>query len=279
MIQLTQLGFHYNAKTRVFKGLNLDISEGRCVGVLGANGVGKTTLLKLISGLAQPSEGDIKVLGMTPRERSTALYQQLFLVPEEIDLPPISGSAFLKQFSVFYPHFDMALCQSMLSKFDVDASKVLTEMSLGQKKKFMVAVALSSGCKLILMDEPTNGLDIPSKARFRDIVVAHQADDQTVLICTHQVKDLEAIIDSVVLMNDSSAHWFDLGELPNKISQVVGSTNGAEALHTETRLGSQVSLVSGASSQPTDIDLELLFNTFHNNYGGLMSAINEDISR
>lgn len=279
MIQLQQLGFHYNAKTRVFKGLNLDISEGRCVGVLGANGVGKTTLLKLISGLAQPSEGDIKVLGLTPRERSTALYQNIFLVPEEIDLPPISGSAFLTQFSVFYPKFDMALCQSMLGKFDVDASKVLTEMSLGQKKKFMVAVALSSGCQLILMDEPTNGLDIPSKARFRDIVVAHQADDQTVLICTHQVKDLETIIDSVVLMNNSSAHWLDLGELPNKISQVVGSTHNAEALHTETRLGSPLSLIQGRSDQPTDIDLELLFNTFHNNYDGLMSAIHEDISR
>lgn len=279
MIHLQQLGFKYNAKTEVFKGLNLDIAEGRCVGVLGANGVGKTTLLKLISGLSKPSEGDIKVLGHRPRDRSPTLYQNLFLVPEEIDLPAISGSAFLKQFSVFYPKFDMAQCQAMLAKFDVDGSKTLTEMSLGQKKKFMVAFALSSGCQLILMDEPTNGLDIPSKAMFRDTVVAHQGDDQTILICTHQVKDLETIIDSVVLMNNNSAHWLDLGELPNKISQVVGAAHSGEALHSETRLGNQLSLIQGRSPQPTDIDLELLFNTFHNNYDGLMSAIHKDISQ
>jgi len=276
MIQLNELGFDYGAKSPVFQGLTLNIPAGRSVGVLGANGVGKTTLIKIISGMLTPTQGSANVLNFTPRKREIALYQNLYVVPEESELPPITGRRYIKQFSVFYPNFDQTRCEMLLNKFDVDADKKLTAMSLGQKKKFSVAFALSSGCQLILMDEPTNGLDIPSKALFRDIVIEHQTEDQTLLICTHQVRDLESIIDSVVMMNEQKAHWFDLGELPNKLSQVFGPVDESTVLHSELRMGGSISLVEGGLPQPTDIDLELLFNTFHNNYQGLMTVVNKD---
>ncbi|WP_320825595.1 ABC transporter ATP-binding protein [Reinekea sp.] len=276
MIQLTNLGFEYGAKAAVFNGLSLTIPAGRSVGILGANGVGKTTLIKLLSGLISPTEGEVSVLEFNPRRRETALYQDLYLVPEESQLPAISALAYIKRFSVFYPKFDHPQCTQLLAKFSVDGSKKLTALSLGQKKKFIIAFALSTGARVILMDEPTNGLDIPSKALFRDTVIAHQTEEQTLLICTHQVRDLESIIDSVVMMNEGSAHWFDLAELPNRISQVYGPVNSGTVLHSELRLGSPVSLVAGGHEQPTDIDLEMLFNTFHQNYSGLMAAVAQE---
>jgi ABC-2 type transport system ATP-binding protein len=273
MIQLAQLGLDYGSNAVVFNGLTLDIPRGRSVGVLGANGVGKTTLIKLISGMISPTHGSVTVLGRNPRLRELALYQQIYVVPEESTLPSISANKYIQSFSKFYPSFDHALCSKMLERFSVDAAKSLQKMSLGQKKKFIVSFALATGCQLILMDEPTNGLDIPSKALFREIVIEHQREDQTLLICTHQVKDLESIIDSVVMMNENHALWIDLGELPRFVSQISGSQSNANVLYTEKRLGADVSLIRGTTQQPTDIDLEILFNTFHTNYSGLNEAI------
>ncbi|WP_411744823.1 ATP-binding cassette domain-containing protein [Reinekea sp.] len=279
MIQLAQLGFDYGPKAVVFNGLTLNIPQGRSVGVLGANGVGKTTLIKLISGMVSPTQGSVSVLGSNPRLRPLALYQQMYVVPEESTLPSISALKYIQSFSVFYPAFNHALCTKMLEQFSVDLHKSLQKMSLGQKKKFIVSFALATGCQLILMDEPTNGLDIPSKALFREIVIEHQREDQTLLICTHQVKDLESIIDSVVMMNEAHALWIDLGELPRFVSQVSGAQSDTQVLYSEKRLGADISLIKGTTQQPTDIDLEILFNTFHTNYSGLNDAISTGATR
>lgn len=275
MIALSELGFKYGKRSSVFTGLNLDIPAGRSVGVLGANGVGKTTLVKLLGGLISPTEGQVDVMGFVPRERKTALFENLFIVPEESELPAMKGEAYMAQFSAFYPAFDHSRFRELASQFSVDTHKRLTEMSLGQKKKFLIAFALSTGCRLILMDEPTNGLDIPSKGQFRDMVIKHQTDEQTFLICTHQVRDLDSIIDSVVMMNEHHAHWFDLSVLPESISQVTNPEQSANVLYAEQRMGANVAVVLGGQSHATDIDLEMLFNTFHNNYEGLVSAISE----
>ena len=276
MITISELGFTYARKSTVFSGLSLSIPAGRSVGVLGANGVGKTTLIKLLAGLVSPSQGALTILGFTPRERSAEFYQNLFVVPEESELPPISGDAYVARFSVFYSTFDAQQFKTLANQFDINCEKRLTEMSLGQKKKFLVAFAIATRCKVILMDEPTNGLDIPAKAQFRNMVVQHQTDEQTFLICTHQVRDLESIIDSVVMMNEQHAHWFDLGDLPDKISQVVNPAHGTNILHSEQRMGTQLAIIEGGQAQATDIDLELLFNTFHTNYDGLINAISKE---
>ncbi len=276
MITLSKLGFTYARKSTVFSGLSLSIPAGRSVGILGANGAGKTTLIKLLAGLVSPSHGSLTVMGFTPRERKADFYENLFVVAEEAELPAMIGDAYVARFSVFYPKFDHDQFKTLAAQFEIRTDKRLTEMSLGQKKKFSVAFAMSTGCQLILMDEPTNGLDIPAKAQFRDMIIQHQSEDQTFLICTHQVRDLESIIDSVVMMNEQHAHWFDLGLLPDKISQVSNPSNSEPVLYSELRMGSQLSIVEGGRQQATDIDLELLFNTFHNNYDGLVRAISKE---
>ena len=276
MITLMDLGFQYSRGRTVFSGLNLDIPAGRSVGILGANGVGKTTLIKLLAGLVSPSQGSLRVLEHDPRLRNPALFEKLFVVPEESELPPMIANAYVAQFSKFYPSFDNSRLQTLTNQFDVDTTKRLTEMSLGQKKKFLVAFAMATNCPLILMDEPTNGLDIPAKAQFRDMVIQHQSEEQTFLICTHQVRDLDSIIDSVVMMNEEHAHWFDLGVLPDRISQTNNPTDEDTVLHQELRMGANVAITAGANDFATDIDLELLFNTFHNNYDGLINAIGKE---
>jgi ABC-2 type transport system ATP-binding protein len=276
MISLDNLGFTYRKRKPVFQGLTLTIPQGRTVGILGANGVGKTTLIRLLSGLISPSEGAISVDGFTPRQRKTEFFQKIFLVPEESELPPIRGSQYLKTFAAFYPNFNYEQFHNITQQFTVDEQQNLQEMSLGQKKKFLVAFAMATQCPLILMDEPTNGLDIPAKAQFRDMIIQFQTDEQTFLISTHQVRDLESVIDSVVMMNEQHAHWLDLNTLTDAISQVAQIPEQATALYSEQRMGMTLSIIEGAQPYATDLDLELLFNTFHTNYSGLMGALSKE---
>jgi ABC-2 type transport system ATP-binding protein len=248
------------------------------VGILGANGVGKTTLIKLLAGMLTPSQGSASVFDRNPRKRETELLKNLFVVPEETELPAMSGTNYVKRFSVFYPDFNLDQFNGLAAQFNIDVQNKLTEMSLGQKKKFLLAFAIATNCALVLMDEPTNGLDIPSKAQFRNAIIEHQSDTQTFLICTHQVRDLESIIDSVVMMNVEHAHWFDLSTLPDFISQTSDPVDPAIALYSEQRMGLTLSVVPGGSEHATDIDLEMLFNTFHQNYEGLINAVSQEVN-
>jgi len=280
MINIDSLNFSYVSGIRrsqpVLNNLSMDIPPGRSVGVLGANGVGKSTLLRLIAGTLTPDfasdRGTFQVLNHFPRDRSLDFLQQIFIVPESFELPDISGHWYADRLCGFYPLFDAELFSDLLQRFELDHHHILSEMSFGQKKKFLVAFALATRCPLILMDEPTNGMDIPSKSAFRDAVIETQRDDQTILISTHQVRDLESIIDSVVLMNNDVSSWVDLNLLYQSISQVNGDSE-LPILYSETRLGSPVSLVAAALDNHTDIDLELLFNAFHYNSDGLLNAI------
>jgi len=280
MVTIDSLSFAYSSGIKrtqsVFNNLSMNIQQGRSVGILGANGVGKSTLLRLIAGTLTPAfasnTGTLRVLNHAPRDRALSLMQQMFIVPEAFELPDISGHRYASQLSSFYPLFDQPLFSSLLERFELDRQNILSEMSFGQKKKFLVAFALATRCPLILMDEPTNGMDIPSKSAFRDAVIQTQTDNQTILISTHQVRDLESIIDSVVLMNNAQSTWVDLNRLTESISQIQGESQD-DVLYSESRLGTQVSLVAAALNNHIDIDLELLFNAFHYNSDGLLAAI------
>ncbi|GAA4873492.1 ABC transporter ATP-binding protein [Ferrimonas pelagia] len=270
MITLSQLGFGYGAQAPLFQNVSLTIPTGRCVALLGANGQGKSTLLKLLAGALTPKSGNLRVLDEIPRQRSPQLYQQLFFVPDQLELPPISGQRYLDRFGLFYPGFDAERCAQLLTRFEVDPSNTLTELSLGQCKKFYLAFALSSGCRLLLLDEPTNGLDIPAKAVLRDWIARHLDDEQTVLIATHQIKDIDASVDALLLLAHGGVHWFDLWELPKSVAQSIGPQAPEHSLYHESRAGLCHALVPARGTPPCEIDLELLFNAFHHNFTGMM---------
>lgn len=201
MIHIDKLFFGYGKGTPVFEELDFTLHAGSITGLLGKNGAGKTTLLKLIAGLIFPVAGKVEVLSHEPRRRNPSFLQQVFFVGEEFCLPSISIKRYLLANSPFYPNFDHDRMQRLLDEFELSTEKVIDQLSYGQKKKFLISFALATTCRLLMLDEPTNGLDIPSKTLFRKVMAGSLDENQLVLISTHQVKDIEALIDRIVILD------------------------------------------------------------------------------
>jgi ABC-2 type transport system ATP-binding protein len=200
MVELTNVSFSYQRKKPVYQGLNLTLEPGSIYGLLGPNGAGKSTLLRLLAGLLYPRQGNIRVGSHVPGERRPAFLEDLFLVPEEFYLPPVRIRQFVATNAPFYPRFDHQQMARYLEEFGLSADQKLPELSYGQKKKVLIGFGLATNTALLLMDEPTNGLDIPSKSQFRRLVAGAVDDRRTVVISTHQVRDLEALIDPVIIL-------------------------------------------------------------------------------
>lgn len=205
MIQLNDLRFGYSRNRLIYDGLSLTMPPGTIYGLLGPNGAGKSTLLRLMAGLLFPKGGTVRVNQHTPGDRKPAFLEAIFLLPEEFYVPPISVRAFADSNAPFYPHFDYLQFAGYLADFGIPDSQRLSEMSYGQKKKVLIGFGLATNTALVILDEPTNGLDIPSKSQFRRLVAGAANENRTIIISTHQARDLETLIDPIVI----------LGEKPN----------------------------------------------------------------
>ena len=261
MIQINDLSFNYRKQTDLFSGLNLKVEAGSIVGLLGKNGAGKSTLLKLMTGLLMPKTGEIDILDATPGDRRPDFLEEVFLIPEEIALPPIKIEKYINASGKLYAHFDYEKMDRILKDFDLTKDWRLDRMSYGQKKKFIIAFALSTNCKLLILDEPTNGLDIPSKALFRKVVAGALTDEQVVFISTHQVRDVENLIDQVLMLDKGgvvlNASLFEISEKYNFVSTTKADL--AEAIYQEEVPGGYRAMVP-AQGEETEVDLEVLFN-------------------
>lgn len=264
MINLTNLTFRYGRKPPVLQYLSLHLEPGHIYGLLGSNGAGKSSLMRLMAGLLYPTAGQIQVNGHEPRRREPAFLEDIFFLPEEVDTPPMTLARYVATISAFYPKFDDAQFRQHLKAFQLPATiGRLTDLSLGQRKKVLISFGLATNTSVLLMDEPTNGLDIPSKSQFRRVVSAALTDQRLVLISTHQVRDLDSLIDSVVVLND---HELLLNAPLERISQrlrfeLLGREVPANALYAEPSLrGHAVVLENEDPTDDTPIDLERLFN-------------------
>jgi len=263
MITINNLSFAYKKQAPLFNSLSLNEASGQIIGLLGKNGAGKTTLLQLISGLLTPKAGDISVNGQNPVNRTPAFLEQVCFVPEEFIMPSVKMHKYVEGNATFYPRFDRALFNDLIKQFELDENKVLSKMSHGQKKKFRIAFALATKCQLIVLDEPTNGLDIPSKAIFRQMVAGALDDDQVVIISTHQVKDVETLIDKILLV-DKGQIIFDetIINLSEKFDFKIVSHLPEETLYSELNpMGYKV--VTPANGTTSEVDIELLFNAIN----------------
>jgi ABC-2 type transport system ATP-binding protein len=216
MLKIENVTYGYNAMHNVLENFSLSYEEPGIYGLLGKNGTGKSTLLYLIMGLLQPKQGEITLNGANTQKRLPETLQEMFIVPEEYNLPSIPLPDYLKVFRPFYPNFDEQLMVKLLEMFDMlnvngatlDANGIpqinLGALSMGQKKKVYMCIALAARTKLLLMDEPTNGLDIPSKSQFRKVVAHGMRDDQIVVISTHQVRDVETLLDHVTIIEQNA---------------------------------------------------------------------------
>lgn len=216
MLQIQNVTYGYNAMHNVLENFSLQYDEPGIYGLLGKNGTGKSTLLYLIMGLLRPKQGEITFNGVNTQNRLPETLQEMFIVPEEYNLPSIPLPAYLKVLRPFYSNFDEQLMVKLLEMFDMlhvngatlDENGIpkinLGALSMGQKKKVYMCIALAARTKLLLMDEPTNGLDIPSKSQFRKVVAQGMRDDQIVVISTHQVRDVETLLDHVTIIEQNA---------------------------------------------------------------------------
>ena len=260
MITLKELSFSYSRKKEVLDRINLEVGSGHICGLLGKNGEGKTTLLNLLSGQIFPDQGSCLVLEETPSERNARFLQQIFLLPEEISMPEVTAIEYIKMYAPFYPTFRDDICKACVESFEINLSDRLSKMSQGQRKKVAITLALAAHTPLLLMDEPTNGLDIPSKATFRRLVASLIDDNQTVIISTHQVRDLESLIDTVLILDQRQILFNKtLNEIGEKL--YFGPLLPEEkALYSEPTPQGTIGVTARDGKEETAVSLELLFN-------------------
>jgi len=202
MIEIKDLTFWYSKRNRLFEDLNLNLDSGHIYGLLGKNGAGKTTLLKLICGLSFPKTGSVSVNGYIPSNRQPGFLADIFFLPEEISLPPFTPLKFADIYKHFYPAFNYSQYRVCLGNFQVDTTQGMNKLSHGQQRKAMLAFALATNTSCLFLDEPTNGLDIPSKASFRRMLAASLSEGKTIILSTHMVRDLQSMIDSVLILEN-----------------------------------------------------------------------------
>jgi len=262
MVSIQELSFAFKKGEPIFSGLNLDLQPGNIYGLFGLNGAGKTTLLNHITGMLFPENGRCNILGEPARKRRPEVLSEIFIVPEQFELPSITGFQYLDIHAPFYPRFDIELMTNMMKEFEINPRKKIPELSYGQQKKFLIAFAIATNCKLLLMDEPTNGLDIPSKSQFRKIQASLDNSSRCIVISTHQVRDLGAMIDHVTVIKDGKIIFNQPVEaLQQRLTFKKIKSNATENyIYAEDTLGGMNAITPRKEHEETELDLELLFN-------------------
>jgi ABC-2 type transport system ATP-binding protein len=261
MIDIKNFSFSYT-KTQVFDNINLQFQKGAIYGLLGENGVGKTTLLKVISGLLKPTAGSCTVDEWVSFDRQPEFLQNIFLLPDEVPLPDsTTPERFFSDLAPFYPKQSVEMLQHLAGELNVDINRKFKEMSFGQQKKSLLACALALNTEYLLLDEPTNGLDIPSKADFRRILSERVGGDQTIIISTHQVKDVENLIDPIIIISQNQVLLnASVEKITEKLYFEYGGQQRPEALYSEMMPGGFLNVLVNEGMGESQINIEGLFN-------------------
>ena len=263
MIEIKDLSFSYG-KTPVLKNITTTLEEGKIYGLLGENGVGKTTLLTLLCGLKKVGSGSITTDGEDPFDRTPSLLEKQFYLPDEVAPTPMTADGYAKERGRFWPLYDHEKFLHIMKEFENEPDKKMNQMSAGQLKKTYIAFALATGAKYLFMDEPTNGLDIPSKTQFRSAIMSHTADESTIVISTHQVRDLENIIDPVIILDKQDVLLnASMEEITEKLYFDYGTTLMDGALFREQLPGGFLQVYPNYDGQESKVNVEALFNAVH----------------
>ena len=265
MIEIKNLDFGYKNQS-VFKNISLEFEKGNIYGLLGENGVGKTTLLKLISGLQKPEAGTCTVDGATAFDRLPSFLQKMYFISEDFAIPEGTPLHYVQSIGVFYPNFDESLFLQLCQEMEVDPNRKYGQMSFGQQKKCLIATALSLNTDYLLLDEPTNGLDIPSKSLFRKVIAKHSTDDRTIIISTHQVKDVENLIDPIIILNqDEVLLKATFQQNTEKLYFDYGTSVLEGALYSDMIPGGCVNVMRNTEGLESKVSIEALFNAVMKN--------------
>ena len=260
MITVKDLSFAYS-KEKVLDGISTTFEQGKIYGLLGANGVGKSTMFKILCGLLTPQAGNVNIDGYSPKDRKPGFLSKFFYIPEDFEGPAVSIKNYASGIAGFYPNYDEDLLKKLLADFEIDINRKFTTLSLGQRKRAILSVALALKTEYLLLDEPTNGLDIPSKLEFRKMVAAAMDDNRTIIISTHQVKDVENLLDHIMIL-DKRAVLLDrsVADIQSEYCFEISPNAPADALYTEPGLGGCSYICKNTTGEESRINIELLFN-------------------
>ena len=264
MIDVNKVSFSYGRKkSKVLDGFSMQLAEGAVYGLLGKNGTGKSTLLYLMAGLLRPQSGQVLYKGAEVTKRYPNILQDMFLVPEEFALPSVSLKQYVKLNAPFYPNFSDELLRSCLRDFDMNEDIHLGELSMGQKKKAFMCFALATTTSLLMMDEPSNGLDIPSKSQFRKVIASGMTDDKAVIISTHQVRDIDSLLDHVLIMEGSELLLNEsVASICEKLYFAEQGMNEPtdDALYVQPSVQGNSVILPNTYGEESKMNLEVLFN-------------------
>ena len=265
MIRIEKLGFSYG-QVPVLKNITMNLEPGKIYGLLGENGVGKTTLLTLLAGLKKPLQGSIDIDGSTPYGRTPQVLENQFYLADEMLPVPMKAAEYARITGEFWPNYKQDTFEEIMKLFENTSDKKMNEMSTVQLKKTYISLALALGCKYLFLDEPTNGLDIPSKAQFRSALMKYTGEDSTIVISTHQVRDLENIIDPIIILDRQDVLLnASLEEISRKLYFDYGTQLHPESLYSEQLPGGFIQVYPNAEGADSKVNIEALFNAVHHN--------------
>ncbi|MBQ8271754.1 MAG: ABC transporter ATP-binding protein [Tidjanibacter sp.] len=259
MIKVKNLEFSYRAKRHIFRDLSLSVDAGQICGLLGSNGIGKSTLLKLLSGLLTPNCGSVTTLGEEAQQRTLSMLQEIAYLPEEFSLPNIRVKDWVAVTTPFYGSFDHAFFAKAMGEFEVNEGEKFGSLSMGQRKKVLIAFAMACSTSLLLLDEPTNGLDITSKQTFRRLLAEWATPSRTAIISTHQVKDVENLLDHIIILDSKGmvvdASTYDI----SRYLRFAIESSPEGAIYSQPALGGYATVSENTTESESNIDIELLF--------------------
>lgn len=277
MIKIEGLTFSYGKKASVFQDFSLEMEAGKVIGLLGKNGTGKSTLLYLMSGLLRPQSGSVWMKGRDVQKRLPVTLEDMYLVPEEFTLPNLSLKQFVKVNAPFYPRFSQELLRTCLADFDLNEDIHLGELSMGQKKKAYMCFALAANTSLLLMDEPTNGLDIP-KSQFRKVIASGMTEEKLVVVSTHQVRDIDRLLDQVVVIDGNEVLLNrSVVDITDKLLFAEQGMNEPtdDALFVQPSVHGNNVIWPNLAGEESPLNLELLFNALLTEREKIQAIFNE----
>ena len=265
MLKIDQLKYRYSKNKPLLENINLELTEGKIYGLLGKNGAGKSTILKNIIGILFPKEGTIELNQVSTAARIPATMAEFYIIPEQFEFPAINAKQYAKVNGSFYPRFNINQYNTILNDFKIPVDQDLNTLSHGQQKKAHLAFALALNTKWLLMDEPSNGLDIPSKSLFRKIIAQSLNEERGIIISSHQVKDIETLIDTIIVLEQGKIIFHqDLNSISEKLSfekMKTSELDGLDVLYMEESIGSAELIMKNNFDEDSNVNLELLFNS------------------
>lgn len=264
MIQGNAVSFSYHKKG-VLHDCSFSIPQGSVCGILGQNGVGKTTLLKLLSGLLIPDSGSVQVHGYEPKRRRREFYEQIAYVPQNPSTPTILVSTYAEMCGPLYPDFSLDVWKSLVERFRVNKLDSFAELSGGDLRKAWLCFALACRTPVLLLDEPTQGLDISSQETFREVIAEESAEQRTIVLSTHHIREIEHVLDSVVFVSETGSiiHTGRCEDLCNSYHmEEAGSPTHlpTDRLYARRTATGWICLKKGPAQHSQTIPLEFLFH-------------------